>query len=233
MIKEISSIRLFKYLFYKEWIKTRWAFFCTLLAGILTVWHILTLVSNRMELIGAKSFTMKVLYSDPPVIYYSYIKYIPLLIAVAIALTQFIPEVSKKRYRLLLHLPAKNELLILSMSLFGLILLTISYAIILTFFLWKNISTFPSEVTIPVLQSMTPWFLGGYFIYNFIALIILEPRWSRRIVYSITLYLLSDYYLVDVKQQGAYASSITILLLMVMLSMPLLFYSYKRLNKGI
>lgn len=231
--KEKSTLYLLKHLFYKEWIKTRWAFFFTLLVGLLSVWHIFTLVSNKMELTGAKNFTLKILYADPPVIYYIYLKYIPLIIAVAIGLSQFVPELIKKRYRLLLHLPAKNEFLIMSMSLFGLILLSISYCIIYTFFLWQNTSVFPSEVTVPVLKSLIPWFLSGYFIYNFIVLITLEPKWSRRIVYLISLYLLSDYYLVDIKQHGAYSSSVPVLLLMVVITMPLLFYSYKRLNKGI
>ena len=67
------------HLFYKEWIKTRAAFFGTLIVGIGVVFYIFIGVENRITLMGAKGYTLYMLYNNPPVIYYGLLRYIPQL----------------------------------------------------------------------------------------------------------------------------------------------------------
>ncbi|MCC8173802.1 MAG: hypothetical protein LIO65_05295 [Odoribacter sp.] len=149
-------------LFYKEWIKTRWIILLALIVGLCTVFYIFVSVHHRMIMLGAKSYILKMLYDDPPIIYYSLLKYIPVLAAIAIGLAQYMPEMSKKRYRLLLHLPIKREFAIFSMALYGMVALTLYNLIIMGYFVWTNTKIFPAEVTLPVLGSIIPWFLGSY-----------------------------------------------------------------------
>ena len=52
------------YLFYKEWIKTRTAFFCSLLVGVGVVFYIFIGVENKITLMGAKNYTLNILYSN-------------------------------------------------------------------------------------------------------------------------------------------------------------------------
>ena len=51
------------HLFYKEWIKTRWAFLGALIIGICIVFYIFIMVENRMTMLGAKNYTLSVLYN--------------------------------------------------------------------------------------------------------------------------------------------------------------------------
>ena len=99
------------HLFYKEWIKTRTAFFCSLLVGVGVVFYIFIGVENKITLMGAKNYTLNILYSNPPVIYYSLLRYLPLLAAVSIGISQYVPEVAQRRIRLTLHLPVGNRTL--------------------------------------------------------------------------------------------------------------------------
>lgn len=99
------------HLFYKEWIKTRTAFFCSLLVGVGVMFYIFIGVENKITLMGAKNYTLNILYSNPPVIYYSLLRYLPLLAAVCIGISQYVPEVAQRRIRLTLHLPVGNRTL--------------------------------------------------------------------------------------------------------------------------
>ena len=118
------------HLFYKEWIKTRTAFFCSLLVGVGVVFYIFIGVENKITLMGAKNYTLNILYSNPPVIYYSLLRYLPLLAAVSIGISQYVPEVAQRRIRLTLHLPVGNRTLFIGMAFYGLLLITIFNAIV-------------------------------------------------------------------------------------------------------
>lgn len=140
------------HLFYKEWIKTRAAFFGTLIVGIGVVFYIFIGVENRITLMGAKGYTLYMLYNNPPVIYYGLLRYIPLLAAVCIGVSQYAPEVAQRRIRLTLHLPVGNRTLVAGMALYGLLLITLFNAIVLALFCYKNSVLFPAEVTVPCVR---------------------------------------------------------------------------------
>ena len=69
------------HIFYKEWIKTRWTYLAALVLGLATVFYVFIRVENGMERFGAKTYMLKVLYDNPPLIYYRMLLYVPLLIA--------------------------------------------------------------------------------------------------------------------------------------------------------
>lgn len=220
------------HLFYKEWIKTRTAFFCSLLVGVGVVFYIFIGVENKITLMGAKNYTLNILYSNPPVIYYSLLRYLPLLAAVSIGISQYVPEVAQRRIRLTLHLPVGNRTLFIGMAFYGLLVITIFNAIVLGFFLWKNSFIFPSEVTIPVRHTVWGWFLAGYWVYNYISFTALEPNRLRQLFYALTGLIVLSLYFYDVPFHGAYGSSTPVLALLALLSCPLILFSGYRLNKG-
>ena len=89
--------RYFLHLFYKEWLKTRWAFLGTLLLGTATILYIFIAVENKITLTGAKTILLRILYDEPPVIYYASFLYIPLLTALAIGIAH-IASAGKKQH---------------------------------------------------------------------------------------------------------------------------------------
>ncbi len=52
--------RYFLHLFYKEWLKTRWAFLGTLLLGTATILYIFIAVENKITLTGAKTILLRI-----------------------------------------------------------------------------------------------------------------------------------------------------------------------------
>ncbi len=224
--------RYFLHLFYKEWLKTRWAFLGTLLLGTATILYIFIAVENKITLTGAKTILLRILYDEPPVIYYASFLYIPLLTALSIGIAQYVPEVIQKRIRLTLHLPVKNNILISGMAGFGLILLTLSNLLYIGLFLYYNIRLFPEELTKPVMISLTPWLLSSYIAYNFIAMIAMEPNKWRKVIYSVIAYYILQLFLVGNEPHGAFRESLPIMTLMVLLSSGLVLYSSQRFYKG-
>lgn len=220
------------HLFYKEWIKTRAAFFGTLIVGIGVVFYLFIGVENRITLMGAKGYTLYMLYNNPPVIYYGLLRYVPLLAAVCIGVSQYAPEVAQRRIRLTLHLPIGNRTLIAGMALYGLLLITLFNAIVLALFCFKNSALFPTEVTVPVRETVLGWFLAAYWVYNYIAFTALEPNRMRQLFYALTGIVVLSLYFYDVPFHGAYSGSMPVLALLALLSCPLVLFSGYRLNKG-
>lgn len=220
------------HLFYKEWIKTRWAFLCVLLLGIASIIYIFTGVDNKITMIGDKALILKILYETPPVIYYFEFLYMPLLAGIAIGISQYVPEVMQKRIRLTLHLPMNNNLLVVTMAAYGLLLLTLCNVIFTGLFFYYNTAVFPDELTYPVLISLTPWLLGSYVIYNFIAMIAMEPSRGRKVIYAIIAWYVLQLFMVGYEPHGAYRAAIPVLLLIAVCSCPLVLYTSSRFNKG-
>lgn len=225
-------MKILLHIFYKEWIKTRWAALASLAIGVAVTLYIFTVVANKMTVLGAKVYTLQVLYDNPPVIYYSLLMYIPLLIALCVGITQYLPEVNQKRIRLTLHLPVKNNRLILYMALYGVVALTVANIVVLGLFMWKNIAVFPDEVTMPVLRSLLPYFLVSYPAYNFIAMIAMEPNRWRQLIYTVIALLVLSPFMVGIGAHGANFQNVWALLLMTVASFPLLLYTSHRFNKG-
>lgn len=220
------------HLFYKEWIKTRWAFLGTLILGVATILYIFTSVENKITLLGAKTIMLRILYDEPPVIYYASFKFISILMALCIGISQYVPEVMQKRIRLTLHLPVRNNVLISGMAGFGLLLLTLGNLIFAGLFLYYNIRLFPQEITGPVMISVTPWLLGSYIAYNFIAMIAVEPGKWRKVIYTLIAYYVLQLFLVGDDPHGAYEASIPVMVVLVLMSSCLVLYSSQRFYKG-
>ena len=94
---------MFKAIFFKEWLKTRW---CLLAAFVLCSGfsiYIASRVMKAIELQGAGhiwevTVSRDALFAEP-------ITFVPLLIGLALGLFQYFPEMQRKCFKLTLHLP--------------------------------------------------------------------------------------------------------------------------------
>lgn len=116
-------------------------------------------------------------------LHYAHIKYLLPITGVIIGAAQFVPEMIGHRFRLSLHLPVRSDALVLWSGLIGLLAVAIIgvldalslYAIIGIFF--------PSEAAESALLTALPWLFAGLVTYLSTALVTLEPRLVRKLVY--------------------------------------------------
>lgn len=170
---------MFKAIFFKEWLKTRW---CLLAAFVLCSGfsiYIASRVMKAIELQGAGhiwevTVSRDALFAEP-------ITFVPLLIGLALGLFQYFPEMQRKCFKLTLHLPYPALRMTLAMLLYGLLWLSLCF-IASILLLWIPLAqVFPSELSSRIVLSSLPWFAAGYAAYLFSAWITLEPTWKRRV----------------------------------------------------
>jgi len=171
---------MYSALIYKEWLKIRWAFFGMTLLSLLAVTYIALNLAYYTEFMTAKGFWGNVILLGFP--FYTEMKYLPVLTGIVIAVVQFAPETNASRLKLTLHLPVKENKLLLQMTSFGFMLLAALF-IMLTMLLWIAIGKyFPAEVVAFVLNIWFPWALAGIAGYFLTTAIIVEPVWARRLI---------------------------------------------------
>lgn len=220
------------HLFYKEWLKTRWFAFFAGLLGIAVVTYIFLDVDNNIRLKGSFNYLMSVFYGVPQANYYSaWIRYIPLLMALCIGISQYVPEVLDKRIKLTLHLPVRNMTVLYLMALYGLLLLLLSYAIVFGLFFFLNNHYFMYEESLAVLISLTPWLLGGIAAYFMIAMIAMEPNLFYQILYVVVAYYLVKQFYIGIQHADTRHIIGTLAVMAVVPCAALLYTSY-RFMKG-
>jgi hypothetical protein len=216
-------------LFFKEWVKSRWALLVTLLVFAGVIAYSFISISTGLRLTGAgmvwegivqKGFT-----------YFDYIKYLPLFAGVLLALVQYAPEVVNKRFKLTLHLPLPEYKTMLAMLAFGVLGLAVIFlASYFTIALGLR-RYFPVEIVQWNLAAVRPWLWGGIAAYLLSAWACLEPVWRQRIFDAlIACGLLALFYFDAIP--GAYAPFFPCLLLLVALSVSFSFYSLIRFKDG-
>ncbi|HPN39659.1 MAG TPA: hypothetical protein PL041_14775, partial [Melioribacteraceae bacterium] len=106
------------------------------------------------------------------------------------------PEITDKRLKLTLHLPVNENKMMLTMSLVGSVMLIVIYGFSLIALVLVSSIYYAKEITYSMLITVAPWYLSGLVLYFSSAIIILEPIWKRRILYSFIvlgfIYLLLD-----------------------------------------
>lgn len=220
---------ILKHLIYKEWLKTRWFATIAMLLNLGVVIYIF--VSLRSSFISAGGVAYLSTLMTYKMQFFSLYRYVPLVVALLIGLSQFVPEVTDKRIKLALHLPLNNLHIIYTMVLYGFVLLI---AIILPGILIFTglISIYlPAEITVPILQTMYPWVLGGFCAYFLIAMIAMEPIWKFRFLYILISYEVLSLFLRNFSIGNA-ATLIPVLCLITCLSSIAPIYTSYRFNKG-
>ena len=85
-----------KALLFKEWIKTRWMFLLMFMVFILAMGYIALRISSAARNVGMPHLWEVFILKN--VVLLDQIKVLPLLAGIIMGITQFIPEMTKKRY---------------------------------------------------------------------------------------------------------------------------------------
>lgn len=216
-------------IFYKEWIKSRWVLLIVAVVFACVLTYSFMSLSRNFRLMGADEYWEMVVQKE--ITSMGYIKYLPLLAGILLALAQFTPEMTNKRLKLTLHLPLSESKIILTMLSFGIGSLAVLF--ILTY-VTSSIGLsnfFAREIVCWNLAELYPWLLGGIASYLFSVWICLEPVWKQRVLKAIlALCGISLYY--QSEMLGAYAPFIAWLILLMVLSPAFVFHSLIRFKDG-
>ncbi len=220
---------MWKSVIYKEWLKVKWFFIIVTLLEIMVAGYVFIKVQHDFKFNEAKNYWYLILFMGAP--YFGYLKFVPLVSALAISIAQYFPETVDKRIKLTFHLPINENKILITMMLFGTACLLAGYLILLAIFYGFSTFFFPSDIIVPALISITPWFLSGFAAYYFVALIVLEPVWKYRFFYIVVAALFLPLFL-ESASIGSYAPANPVLfVLVIILSISLLFSGY-RFRKG-
>lgn len=169
---------MWKSIFYKEWLKTRWVFFISTAISLLAIVFILLQVRANITHASANFVWYKILFFNDK--YYNLYMYIPFISGVALAFFQFLPEVQHKRLKLTYHLPLQIHNSLFLMIVFGMLINSLSFFISIVAFKIIASLYFPINIIIPTIYSIIPWAVNGGIAYAIITNVLLEPTWRQR-----------------------------------------------------
>ncbi|MEY6431732.1 hypothetical protein ABC977_04840 [Thioalkalicoccus limnaeus] len=165
-------------LLFKEWIKLR-PWLALLVVGHLTfaVWFFLSMrqefrVEHAEIIFHQASRIGRLFYDD--------LRYVPLVTGALLGVAQFLPEVSRGRLRLAMHLPVPLGALMAGHLALGLAALLVLLAFDLGALAVTVGVFFPAPFVASAVATALPWMLAGVAAYLGAALVLLEPvRWRQ------------------------------------------------------
>jgi hypothetical protein len=218
-------------IFFKEWLKIRWATAGILIAFLLMLGYIYLNTSYYMRFMDENGMWYNVIIRGM-IFYGDLFIYLPLFAGILIGTTQFIPEVSANKLKLSLHLPLRENMILFWMLVIGTSTLIILY--IICFILLSLITSvfFPVEVLKSVIITSLPWFLAGLVAYWSVAMISIEILWKIRVVLMIVFFAFANL-LLYLNIYNSYKNSIWIFVILSLFFAFQIFLSAYRFRKGV
>jgi len=174
---------MFKSVLYKEWVKIRLIVLVAFGLGLLALINIFLKVRHDILFVDAANYWYSFLFRGSA--YFGILKFFPFVAGLGVAVAQYIPETVNKRIKLTFHLPVSENGVLISMHAFGAGILLLLFMVCLCLFTAGSAIFFPSDIIKASLLTLAPWFLGGMATYFLVALILLEPVWIYRGLYSV------------------------------------------------
>jgi len=166
-------------LIYKEWLKVRYAVFILAAIYIVIDIKIALEISYQVRFLEANTYWYQVIVMGK--IFFKDLIFYPSLIGLVIAFTQYMPEINANRLKLTLHLPLKENFILIFMVGFGALVLLLINLVGLGIFSILTSRIFPWQLLIHTWITIYPWLLAGFAIYWAAAAIFVEPIWLKRI----------------------------------------------------
>lgn len=214
---------------FKEWVKTRMVFFISLGLAVCIAFYTVAMMNRLIELKGVEHLWLIMLLKDNTFI--DMIKYVPLLVGLAIGVAQMAPEMTQKRLKLTLHLPYPQRRLVGLMLLAGLVELLVIYLLQAMIIMVYDLRILPVELVGRVMLTTLPWYFAGFTAYLFVTAVCLEGTWRRRIILSLLgIAVLMMYFLQSALE--AYNGMILLIVITVVLLAVLSFGSIIRFKEG-
>lgn len=169
-----------KVLLYKEWLKTRRIYFIALTLSVALALYAVLMINRLIELKGMDHLWLIMLLKDNTFV--DIIKYSPMIVGIAVAAAQMIPEISQNRLKLTLHLPYSQSGNVMWMLGTGLAEVMSVFIIQLGIIVIYDSTVLPGELVSRVALTTMPWYLAGLASYLLVSAICLEGVWLRRII---------------------------------------------------
>ncbi len=218
-----------KALIFKEWVKTRMVFFICLAFAVCVTLYAVLMMKRLIELKGVEHLWLIMLLKDNTFI--DIIKYVPMVVGLAIGVAQMAPEMAQKRLKLTLHLPYPQMKLVGLMLLTGLMELLVIYLVQGVIIAVFDSTVIPSELVSRIMLTTLPWFFAGFTAYLFVTAICLEGTWRRRVIMALLgIAVLMVYFLQPVPE--AYNGMLFLLIVVTLLLSLLSFGSIVRFKEG-
>ncbi len=223
-------MNLFKALSYKEWVKTRkFVFVVLLLLAAVTVYAYID-VTYSIRVNEAVNVWYGFIFQGMSVS--GLMMYLMPLSGIAMAIVQFVPEMTNKRLKLTLHLPASETRLVSAMLLFGYGVLLVLYLASMGLLSLLVGRILPAEVICMMISQLLPWAMAGLAGYGFTVWICVEPSWKQRLFNMlISLGLLAVFFVS--LYPGTYSGFVWGMMLILISSFVFPFYSCVRFKQGI
>lgn len=223
-------MNLFKALSYKEWVKTRkFVFVVLLLLAAVTVYAYID-VTYSIRVNEAVNVWYGFIFQGMSVS--GLMMYLMPLSGIAMAIVQFVPEMTNKRLKLTLHLPASETRLVSAMLLFGYGVLLVLYLASMGLLSLLVGRILPAEVICMMASQLLPWAMAGLAGYGFTVWICVEPSWKQRLFNMlISLGLLAVFFVS--LYPGTYSGFVWGMMLILISSFVFPFYSCVRFKQGI
>ncbi len=171
---------MIKAILFKEYVKTRAFCLIALAASCGLVAHSLMKMQYVISAKGASHLWLAMLERDA--VFVNRIAYIPPIMALVLAIAQFVPEMQQKRLKLTLHLPYPKFLNVAVMLSWGAACLIGCFALHFAMIWLYTRAVLPYELSNRIMLTALPWYLAGLMAYSFTSWTVLEPTWKRRIV---------------------------------------------------
>lgn len=220
---------MYKFLLFKEWLKIRWvAGSGYLLFILISIYTFLTIRSAGIHS-GENEIWYKFLFVNAQ--FYNLFKLAPIVFGLALGVFQFVPELNQKRIRLSLHLPMDQKGILLTMVLFGQLILWLGLMLLFACFAALTNIILPVQIIKAGILSIIPWGLAGILCYNYVVIILLEPALTQRIFHFSIGTVLLLFYLQKTIMEGL-NPQIPFLLLLAVFSMLGVIYTGNRFGKN-
>ncbi len=216
-------------LYYKEWHKSRWALLIILLFFTGIIIYSFINISQNIRISGVDQVWDIIIQKGT--YYFTYIKYLPLMAGILLAITQYIPEMTSKRLKLTLHLPLPESKIMLTMLSYGIINLSLIFTLVYCVVYLGTRFYFPAEIAYWNAIVTLPWLLGGITAYLLTVWVCIEPVWKQRVFNSTISILILALYYFDVMPK-AYSPSMIYILIITIISGFFSFYSLIRFKDG-
>ncbi len=220
---------MIKSIFYKEWLKTKYALLLCLVLSSGMITYIALDIIKAFQTTSGSSICLTVLNEE--LVYFEPFAYLPVLVGLLIALAQYLPEVYQKRLKLTFHLPLSTRRIVICMAGYGLLLLFLIFGLNLLTSYCIVQHFFPYEMQSRILLTTLPWYIAGLMIYGFTAWIVVEPSWKQRLLNSFVAGLCL--YLIYVNPfPEAYNSSLLFLFIVMLFIASWVWLSVLRFKQG-
>ena len=222
---------MFQAIFYKEWVKSRNVVILLGVIAIALVAHSLLMTTHLFRNDGAVSAWISVSQGEVPAIS-TVVKSFFLVSAIALSVIQYTSEMVNKRFKLTLHLPKSENFLFTALLLYGVLVLSVIYTAMTAMLMGVMAYYYPQEILIHTLLDLIPQMLIGFAAYFFIAWVVIEPIWKRRLAALLVSLATLEAFVVTGRGIGTLLYSIPYLFLIVIIAVACAFYSASRFKDG-